>query len=74
MGLGQGWLVVQQARRSERASLGPFFNRPSQIKTIPPTIKNLTNLVKLSLIDNLLEELPDEIGRYIEFDLVSSGQ
>jgi Leucine-rich repeat (LRR) protein len=35
-----------------------------QIKTIPPTVKNLTNLVKLSLIDNLIEELPDEIGMY----------
>ena len=33
-----------------------------QVKTIPPALKNLTSLVKLSLIDNLIEELPDEIG------------
>ena len=64
----------ERERHTIQAKVGLLINWQPQIKTIPPTLKNLTNLVKLSLIDNLLEELPDEIGDDYEFPFVSSRE
>ncbi len=34
----------------------------NKIRALPPEIKLLTNLTKLSAVDNLLTDLPEEIG------------
>ena len=44
------------------------------MRTIPPDIGTLTNLTKLKMSDNILVQLPKEIGELVELQYVDLCQ